>query len=122
MRPLMSIVLLALCQLLDAELHTRYPDRTWNASPQPERQLSAARLPPLKDVRAPEAPEDEGPDAEDESAAVPKPPPVVVQAPLPARDVLPKAEHVGGTNPIVIKGNFLYDSVTGKRFFSKGVA
>jgi len=45
-----------------------------------------------------------------------------VQDPLDDQEPLPKAKQVGGTNPVIIKGNFLYDSKTGSRFFAKGVA
>eukprot|EP00429_Kryptoperidinium_foliaceum_P060177 CAMPEP_0176086650 /NCGR_PEP_ID=MMETSP0120_2-20121206/43376_1 /TAXON_ID=160619 /ORGANISM="Kryptoperidinium foliaceum, Strain CCMP 1326" /LENGTH=363 /DNA_ID=CAMNT_0017420485 /DNA_START=78 /DNA_END=1165 /DNA_ORIENTATION=- len=45
-----------------------------------------------------------------------------VQDPLDDQEPLPKAKKVGGANPVIIKGNFLYDSKTGKRFFAKGVA
>lgn len=45
--------------------------------------------------------------------------------PPPAFDTPELANNVsaaGPTNPIVIRGPFLYDSVTGKRFFAKGIA
>jgi len=45
-----------------------------------------------------------------------------VQDPLDDQEPLPRAAKVGGAEPVVIKGNFLYDSKTGKRFFAKGVA
>jgi len=45
-----------------------------------------------------------------------------VQDPLDDQEPLPRAKRIGGAHPIVIKGNFLYDSNTGKRFFAKGVA
>ncbi|CAJ1406625.1 unnamed protein product [Effrenium voratum] len=43
-------------------------------------------------------------------------------APLPSRPPLPRPETVRTVNPIIVRGNFLYDSVTGDRFFAKGVA
>mmetsp|Transcript_102509 Transcript_102509/g.295098 ORF Transcript_102509/g.295098 Transcript_102509/m.295098 type:complete len:684 (+) Transcript_102509:107-2158(+) len=44
------------------------------------------------------------------------------QAPLKKQDPLPQAPSIYGTDPIVIKGNFMYNSRTGDRFFAKGVA
>jgi len=41
---------------------------------------------------------------------------------LPKRPPQPKPKIYDTVNPIISRGNFLYDSVTGKRFFAKGVA
>lgn len=43
-------------------------------------------------------------------------------APLPANPPTPIPPTVQSVSPIVVRGNFLYDSVTGDRFFAKGVA
>lgn len=42
--------------------------------------------------------------------------------PLPANPPMPEPPTFKELNAIVIKGNFLYDSVTGKRFFAKGTS
>jgi len=42
--------------------------------------------------------------------------------PLQQNPPTPQPTMVKSTNPVVTRGNFLYDSVTGKRFFAKGVA
>jgi len=42
--------------------------------------------------------------------------------PLPENPPTPQPTTIKTVNPIVTRGNFLYDSVTGKRFFAKGVA
>mmetsp|Transcript_98855 Transcript_98855/g.250894 ORF Transcript_98855/g.250894 Transcript_98855/m.250894 type:complete len:628 (-) Transcript_98855:294-2177(-) len=66
-------------------------------------------------------------------AAAPSPPQVQANAaipttpqpsmePLKANPPTPEPPTVQSVNPIVIKGNFLYDSVTGKRFFAKGTS
>ena len=41
---------------------------------------------------------------------------------LPKRPPQPTPKTFTTVNPIISRGNFLYDSVTGKRFFAKGVA
>eukprot|EP00435_Cladocopium_sp_Y103_P010966 s4451_g2.t2 len=41
---------------------------------------------------------------------------------LPKRPPQPEPKKYDSVNPIISRGNFLYDSVTGKRFFAKGVA
>jgi len=42
--------------------------------------------------------------------------------PLKANAPTPEPPHVKKLNPIVVKGNYLYDSATGKRWFSKGTS
>jgi len=42
--------------------------------------------------------------------------------PLPPNPPTPIPETFKAVNPIIVRGNFLYDSVTGDRFFAKGVA
>eukprot|EP00441_Pelagodinium_beii_P027060 CAMPEP_0197657128 /NCGR_PEP_ID=MMETSP1338-20131121/44439_1 /TAXON_ID=43686 ORGANISM="Pelagodinium beii, Strain RCC1491" /NCGR_SAMPLE_ID=MMETSP1338 /ASSEMBLY_ACC=CAM_ASM_000754 /LENGTH=593 /DNA_ID=CAMNT_0043233433 /DNA_START=68 /DNA_END=1849 /DNA_ORIENTATION=+ len=42
--------------------------------------------------------------------------------PLPENPPTPQPTSVKSVNPVVTRGNLLYDSVTGKRFFAKGVA
>jgi len=44
------------------------------------------------------------------------------QDPLEEQEPLPRAPKVGGADAVVIKGNFMYNSKTGARFFAKGVA
>jgi len=44
------------------------------------------------------------------------------QEPLAKQKAIPPMSKTGSTPPVVVKGNFLYDSKTGNRFFAKGVA
>jgi len=44
------------------------------------------------------------------------------QEPLAKEKPIPSMSKTGSTPPVVVKGNFLYDSKTGDRFFAKGVA
>jgi len=55
-------------------------------------------------------------------AAGPAPPYTGPQAKLNHNGPTPKPTIVSEANPIIIRGQFLYDSVTGDRFFAKGVA
>jgi len=48
--------------------------------------------------------------------------PTATMPPLPTRRPMPTPPTVKSVHPVVVKSNFLYDSVTGKRFFAKGVA
>jgi len=48
--------------------------------------------------------------------------PTATMPPLPARRPMSTPPTVQSVHPVVVKSNFLYDSVTGKRFFAKGVA
>lgn len=41
---------------------------------------------------------------------------------LPKNPASPKPRTFESVNPVVVRGNFLYDSVSGERFFAKGVA
>mmetsp|Transcript_13710 Transcript_13710/g.25711 ORF Transcript_13710/g.25711 Transcript_13710/m.25711 type:complete len:612 (+) Transcript_13710:81-1916(+) len=59
--------------------------------------------------------------AEKTEAAVPKPEAKTTMS-LPKRPPMPAPKIYDTVNPIISRGNFLYDSVTGKRFFAKGVA
>ncbi|CAJ1453275.1 unnamed protein product, partial [Effrenium voratum] len=56
------------------------------------------------------------------TAAKPKPAMSSSASGLPKRPPQPKPKTYASVNPIISRGNFLYDSVTGKRFFAKGVA
>eukprot|EP00931_Biecheleriopsis_adriatica_P018019 TRINITY_DN1272_c0_g1_i1.p1 TRINITY_DN1272_c0_g1~~TRINITY_DN1272_c0_g1_i1.p1 ORF type:complete len:558 (-),score=139.52 TRINITY_DN1272_c0_g1_i1:130-1803(-) len=66
---------------------------------------------------------EEVPDAKSAQSAEPSPPAVEAVLLASARpDDLPKPKIFDSVNPIIARGNFLYDSVTGHRFFAKGVA
>ncbi|CAE7663864.1 GAS2 [Symbiodinium sp. CCMP2592] len=51
-----------------------------------------------------------------------QPPPEKTMGPLPSRPKQPAPKTYETLNPVIARGNFLYDSVTGDRFFAKGVA
>ncbi|CAE7941819.1 GAS2, partial [Symbiodinium necroappetens] len=80
----------------------------WYAQCEPE---AAAEVP---------APSPGAVEAKDEKQE--QPPPEKTMGPLPSRPKQPAPKTYETLNPIIARGNFLYDSVTGDRFFAKGVA
>jgi len=77
---------------------------------------------PAPQATAPQGlPDDDDDDKADDWHIVVGEPSEVAPMELPKRAPI-VAKSVGPINPIFIRGNFLYDAITEKRFFSKGVA
>jgi len=75
-----------------------------------------------KSEQKPAPPEPKTAPKEQEAAPIEEDDEETAVFPLPPNPPSPKPMTFESVNPIIVRGNFLYDSVTGERFFAKGVA
>eukprot|EP00933_Yihiella_yeosuensis_P004265 TRINITY_DN10863_c0_g3_i1.p1 TRINITY_DN10863_c0_g3~~TRINITY_DN10863_c0_g3_i1.p1 ORF type:complete len:625 (+),score=152.64 TRINITY_DN10863_c0_g3_i1:122-1996(+) len=104
------------------EGYTCWRDNKWWSMCKPAAQAAADTAKKAQLKSSNDDDDDDDDDQQDQPAPQRRPVSTKPAPHLPHRPPMGHVHAVGPVNPIVIRGNFLYDAVTGKRFFSKGVA